>query len=107
MKRYVVGCLAGWALWIVCHVIHDAYHASISDVPKALRSVSDPVMTVVGIAAWPLAGGLWWLSGDNHLTLMQNRPLNFAVGMALWGTLGVLAAVLIHRQRSRSEGLNH
>jgi hypothetical protein len=67
MKRHhVLGCLAGWLLWGVLIAIDYAYSASISDIPKAIRPVTDPVVTVIGLAAWPFAWGLWWLSGERY-----------------------------------------
>jgi hypothetical protein len=98
-RHYIVGCFAGWVLWIVLIAIEYMYSASISDVPKAIRPVTDLVVTVIGLAAWPFACGLWWLSGQSYLRLIQNVPLNIAIGLALWGTLGVLVAKWRHRRR--------
>jgi hypothetical protein len=99
--RLVVGLIAGWALWIVLAAVERVYSVSVVSVPQSVRVVADPVMTVVGLVAWPLALGGWFLWGENYLTITSNMPLNVVIGLTLWGGLGVLAAVLIHRRRPR------
>jgi hypothetical protein len=75
--------------------IDFAYAASIDSIPRPVRGVTDAVVTVIGLAAWPLALGGWFLAGEGpHL----NLALNAAIGLAIYGTLGVLAGAIWWRR---------
>lgn len=94
-RRHFIGMIFGWALWLTLIATEAAYAASISSIPKAMRGIADPVLTVVGLAAWPVALGGWFNSGEGpHLSV----PLNVAVGLIIWGTLGVVAAIYARRK---------
>jgi hypothetical protein len=98
--HHIIGCLAGWALWIVFFAIDDAYSAWRGDVPKAALPVTDLVVSVMKIAAWPFAWSGYFLTGEKHLTIINNIPLNVVISLVLWGTLGVVVAAFIHRGRA-------
>jgi hypothetical protein len=94
-RHYIIGSLAGWAVWIVLVAIDFAYAASISSIPKAVRGVTDAIVTAIGLAAWPLALGGWFIWGEGaHMS----PALNVAIGLALYGTLGVIAATFVRHR---------
>jgi hypothetical protein len=98
MKRYITGCLAGWALWLALVGIHYIHAVMARSIPTMVRDAVNLVAAWIGLAAWPLGYGGWLAWGEGpHL----NPAANIAVSMILWGTLGVIAAGLIHRRRVR------
>jgi hypothetical protein len=98
--HYILGCLAGWALWIVFIAIDHAHSVFRSDLPKAMLPVADLVAGVMGIAAWPVAWGGWFLWAEGTMRpIYSHLVLNIAVNMVLWGTLGAQFAKWWHRRR--------
>jgi hypothetical protein len=95
-SHYIIGCLAGWALWLVFVAIDMAYALTFKYVPKEVRAVTDVVVGMTSVAAWPLGMGGWLVWGEGwHL-----RPIpNLAVSMALYGALGVTVAAFIQQRR--------
>lgn len=64
MRRYMVRILAGWTFWLTLAAIYYAYDAfGRAMVPKAARQAVDFLMTVEGVATWPVALGAGCSSG--------------------------------------------
>jgi hypothetical protein len=103
MKRKdFIGMLLGWALWLVLAASEFGYERSRSAIPHSIRELSDVAFTAVGVAAWPVALGGWlfvWGDGAQPPNWVTWLPFNVAVGLVLWGSLGVIAATVYLRLR--------
>jgi hypothetical protein len=100
-RRYLVGVLAGWALWLALAVVEFVYESWRSGVPNSVRNVTDFIYLCVNIAVWPLELGGWMIWGDGSWPAWVGWPLTVAVGLAVWGTLGVITAAISSRSRER------
>ncbi|MCC6491481.1 MAG: hypothetical protein IT424_00485 [Pirellulales bacterium] len=102
-RRYIIGCLSGWAVWLVLLAIYyaHAFAATADVIPKVLRPLVGAAAGAIGLAAWPLAMGGWLACGDKYLTIILNPVLNIAIGLALYGALGILITVVLSRRHGK------
>jgi len=102
-RQYIIGVLSGWTLWIALYASAFAVEASETYFPKFLRDadVPDTLGTVLLVAAVPVAAGGWlfiWGDGPQPPEWVTGVPFNVAVGLLLYGALGVIAAAIYARR---------
>jgi len=95
MRRYI---LAGWAVWLTMVALYYSYEAfGRALMPKAIRRAVDVAMTIEGVATWPVALGGWlfvWGDGEQPPRWVTGMPFNVAVGLVLYGVLGLVIGAL-------------
>jgi hypothetical protein len=107
MRRYLIRVLAGWTLWAVLYAAAFAVEASETYWPRLLRDADLPDMlgTVLIVAAMPVAAGGWlfvWGDGPQPEPWVTGVPFNVAVGLLLYGIVGLVAGAIFSRLRTRS-----
>ena len=101
MRRYIIRILAGWTFWLVLLAIYYGYQFwGRGFVPKLARSAVEFVMSIVAFAAWPMALGGWLTWGEGWW--LFNVQANVAVGLVLYGVLGLVVGAACSPWRSGS-----
>ena len=103
-RTFVIGMLAGWTLWVALYAAAHAVEASETYWPRLLRDADlpDTIGSALLVIALPVAAGGWlfvWGDGPQPPAWVTGVPFNVAVGLILWGTLGVLAMTVYTRLR--------
>jgi hypothetical protein len=103
-RKYLLGMLIGWALWLA--IIAAAYGADASEryAPQWVKraDIPDMLATVLIVAAVPIKYGGWlltWGDGGQPPEWVTGWPLNVAVGLILYGALGIVVAAILTRRK--------
>jgi hypothetical protein len=100
MRRYIVRIFAGWAFWLAMLAIYESYqYWGRGHVPKMLRETVEFAIGIIAFAAWPMAVGGWLAWGEGWWIF--SIPANIAVGLVLYGVLGVGVGVIYGTLRRR------
>ena len=106
MLRYITPVLAGWIFWLAMVALYYAYEAfARALVPKAIRRAVDFLMTIEGLATWPVALGGWlfiWGDGPQPERWVTGLPFNVAVAFVIYGALGLAVGAIFNRLRKPS-----
>lgn len=98
MRRFVGRICAGWIFWLALVAMYYSYQSAARElVPKAIRRAVDFLMTIEGLATWPVALGGWlfvWGDGPQPEPWVTGMPFNVAVGLVLYGVLGLAVGAL-------------
>jgi len=110
-RHYLIGMVAGWAVWLI--LMAGAYGVDASErfAPMWVREadIPDTVATALIVAALPVKFGGWlfiWGDGPQPPEWVSGLPLNTLVGLVLYGSLGVAAAAIYGRGKRRSKSFN-
>jgi hypothetical protein len=98
-RRYLIGMLAGWALWLALAVVEFLYEQFRTSIPDSVEDATNFIYLCINIAVWPMELGGWMIWGDGNWPAWAGWPLNVALGLALWGTFGVITAAIYSRSR--------
>jgi ABC-type Na+ efflux pump permease subunit len=95
-RQYIIGMLAGWALWMMLFAIGWGFLRGPSFVPA-------PVGNAAAIAALPIAWGGWvfvWGDGPGQPPAWATAmPFSVVFGLLLYGALGIAASAIYARLR--------
>jgi hypothetical protein len=105
MRRYLIRIFAGWVFWATLYAAAFAVEASEIYWPRLLRDADVPDMlgTACLVAAMPVAAGGWlfvWGDGPQPEPWVTGVPFNVAVGLLLYGVLGLVVGAIYSRWRS-------
>ena len=98
MRRYAIGILAGWAVWVMLIGLYMGFTALAGVLPGPLQRVAGYLTGAAGFAAWPIGMYGFFAWGESGWW-MRTIP-NVAIGVFLYGALGLIGAALSHRSES-------
>ena len=103
-RHYLVSMFAGWAFWLILIVAAYSVDASEQFIPKGARKadIPDTVATVLIVAAFPVKVGGWlflWGDGSQPPEWVTGLPFNALIGLALYGTLGIIVGTIYGRRK--------
>ena len=108
--RHIKRICVGVAVWLTMVAVYYGYEAfGRALVPKVIRRAVDFVMTVEGVATWPVALGGWlfvWGDGEQPPRWVTGMPFNVAVGLVIYGGLGLVVGALWSRLRRQNSTIN-
>lgn len=95
MRRHLfIGMLCGWALWLAFAVVEFLYEQFRTSIPNSVEDVTNFIYLCINIAVWPMELGGWMIWGDGNWPAWAGWPLNIAIGLMLWGTLGAITGAI-------------